>query len=116
MDTTTTRELWSHWCVTSDTSSHAAIPCLLMTAFENVQGTCTCAPMPYGLCLETLCSPVICLPWQRWSSESHTWEVNICHCEPSISHIDCHEESHQVGQTQHPPCLSLAAGLNEQLM
>lgn len=72
-----------------------------------------CAPMPYGLCLETLSSPVICLPWQRWHSESHTWGVNMCCCEPSLCRIGCQEESHQVGKTQHPPHLSLAAGLSQ---
>lgn len=72
-----------------------------------------CAPMPYGLCLETLSSSVIYLPWQRWHSESHTWGVNMCRCEPSLCRIGCQEESHQVGKTHHPPHLSLAAGLSQ---
>lgn len=77
----------------------------------NVRGAphlCTCALWTP----ETLRSPVICL---RWHVESHTWGVNICCCEPSLCRIGCQEESHQVRKTPHPPHLSLAAGLSQQL-
>ena len=88
-------------------------PSMPITPLTTCKEPRVSAPMPYGLCLETLCSPVTCLPWQRWHSESHTWGVNICHCEPSLCCIGCQEESHQVGKTHDPPRLSLAAGLSQ---
>lgn len=85
------------------------------TPLRTCEEPCACAPMTYGLCLETLHSPMICLLWQRWHSGSHTWGVNICHGEPSFCRIGCQEETRQVRKTHRLPRLSLAAGLSQRL-
>lgn len=46
-------------------------PSMPTTPSRTCEQLHVCAPVPYGLCLEALHSPMICLPWRRWCSEPH---------------------------------------------
>lgn len=84
MTTTTTGGPWPLLACCQQTSRLACshLPQHVHNTIENVWGASQLGTHALWT-LETCAALWICL---RWHSESHTWGLNVCHCEPSLCH------------------------------